>query len=527
MKFNQNKTIYVLRIVCILILILYGFACTFSDNPIDETGGLSFSIKWVDAPPMINSDNLERAAKVDCKAAGISSIEVFVYYYNTVTDEAELYLSKTFDCTAGRGTILGIPAGEDRRFRILGLDKDGEIVYWGAPNMPVDISPGEIAQVGIVDMYSANPEIDYSSHPNGYLVKDLPFKVQWGTSYWHIDINTVTIYVSDNRDFANIIETGTATLDAFTLQNLQWGNKYFCKIKFHDSLSGYESCDSEIFTFYTLPNEITEFSGIISTDTILSLSNSPYLLIDDVQVDESVTLTIEPGVEIYGDGFYIELYGGKLDAVGNEASHIKLFNTGIRSGTNYDQYCTINIGFAEIEYGSILYDYYNLYSIILRNSIITDVPTIYLEPQGEDSYIEQNIFLHCGGLITRGLMNGPNVYIGNNVFYQQRNIDNYYNWYFSNQEFAIMNIENYGNTETVVELNSFLSNDRIALILPPDYQEASIIAINNYWNTTDSSIIDSMIFDKNDDLGSADYIVYTPFLTDPDPMTPDPTPYID
>jgi len=47
-------------------------------------------------------------------------------------------------------------------------------------------------------------------------------------------------------------------------------------------------------------------------------------------------------------------------------------------------------------------------------------------------------------------------------------------------------------------------------------------AINNYWNTTDDSVIESMIFDKNDDLRSANYINYLPILTEPHLDTPKP-----
>ena len=66
-------------------------------------------------------------------------------------------------------------------------------------------------------------------------------------------------------------------------------------------------------------------------------------------------------------------------------------------------------------------------------------------------------------------------------------------------------------------------------------------AINNYWNTNDTEVIDNMIFDKNDDVGSAgevfgfmklrknfllsneqdeSYISYEPFLTNKHANTP-------
>ena len=42
----------------------------------------------------------------------------------------------------------------------------------------------------------------------------------------------------------------------------------------------------------------TEVSGYVLTDTVWSLSNSPYLVIEELTVSPGVTLTVEPGVEI-------------------------------------------------------------------------------------------------------------------------------------------------------------------------------------------------------------------------------------
>lgn len=139
-----------------------------------------------------------------------------------------------------------------------------------------------------------------------------------------------------------------------------------------------------------------------------------------------------------------------------------------------------------------------------------------------------NVFENAGG-ISVGTDNNVKVYIRNNVFYKQ------------NSGFAVENWASYSTSETVVEYNSFYSTDRIALRLPSGYNSAKMTAVNNYWNTTDTSIIDNMIFDKKDDLGSAgtvnsvpllkasnlsseepggNYITYEPFLTERDANTP-------
>jgi len=70
-----------------------------------------------------------------------------------------------------------------------------------------------------------------------------------------------------------------------------------------------------------------------------------------------------------------------------------------------------------------------------------------------------------------------------------------------------------------VQYNSFLSTDRIALRLSC-LSSDQINGINNFWNTTDTNIIDSMIYDKNDTLGFCNYINYIPYLISADPNTP-------
>ena len=51
-------------------------------------------------------------------------------------------------------------------------------------------------------------------------------------------------------------------------------------------------------------------------------------------------------------------------------------------------------------------------------------------------------------------------------------------------------------------------------------------ATENYWSTTDETVIESMILDVNDDLGLNRAIPYSPVLTAPHADTPDPTPWL-
>jgi hypothetical protein len=253
----------------------------------------------------------------------------------------------------------------------------------------------------------------------------------------------------------------------------------------------------------------TNVGGIINTDTTWSLANSPYILTNDVQLAYGATLTIEPNVVISGNGLSIKVWG-ILDANGDAESRVVFNNVHIKPGTNGSSTTPylISVKFSEINGGSIYANTGNATygSLVLQDSILKDIyKYISLWYPTSDCYIERNVFDKAGG-ISVGVNNGVKVYIRNNVFYQQ------------STDYAVENWANYGSSKVIAEYNSFLSNDRIALRLEVD--GTNITAINNYWNTTNTSIIDSMIYDRNDDLAVKGYIVYVPILTEPDPNTP-------
>ncbi len=246
-----------------------------------------------------------------------------------------------------------------------------------------------------------------------------------------------------------------------------------------------------------------DVGGTIDTDTTWTLDNSPYTLTSDVQIAESVILTIEPGVTVNGDWESIGVWG-VLNAVGDENSYIVFNNTRINNGNS--EGVSINVQFSEINGGSIFglnHGAYGSGSLVLTDSILQDVSSaIYLSFPGEECSIERNIFLNSRGISVS--FSRKEVYIRNNVFYQQIGA------------YAVLNYASWLGTETIVEYNSFLSTDRIALDLRNGC-ETGMIATDNYWNTTDTDVIDSMILDGDDDL---DCIEYEPFLTEPHPDTP-------
>ena len=67
----------------------------------------------------------------------------------------------------------------------------------------------------------------------------------------------------------------------------------------------------------------TEVSGVIDVNTTWSLANSPYNIVDDVQVAYGATLFIDPGVVVNNGTLLIF---GNLDAEGNSDDRIAFNN---------------------------------------------------------------------------------------------------------------------------------------------------------------------------------------------------------
>jgi hypothetical protein len=77
----------------------------------------------------------------------------------------------------------------------------------------------------------------------------------------------------------------------------------------------------------------TNVTGIISSDTIWTMSNSPYTLTGNTLVYQGVTLTIQPGVVVNLGSFYIEV-NGTLSARGNP-TYMITFNGGQITFTSF------------------------------------------------------------------------------------------------------------------------------------------------------------------------------------------------
>ena len=242
----------------------------------------------------------------------------------------------------------------------------------------------------------------------------------------------------------------------------------------------------------------TDVGGQILTDTTWTLAGSPYNITALIQIAEGVTLTVEPGVTVNGNNDIlndIEVWG-TLEAIGSQTQYIEFNDVYIYMRSLFGQ---VDLEFVHYYGGRIEANMSR--GLLLQNSKLQNIKWIALNLPRSDCIIERNVFLGAGGWEIN--TENSTVYIKNNVFIESR-------------EIRISRISRDG--PLVVEHNSFLSTDRIALQLLP--RGDAITATNNYWNTTDPAVIESMIYDRNDDLNIYNYIEYEPFLTAPHPDTP-------
>lgn len=257
----------------------------------------------------------------------------------------------------------------------------------------------------------------------------------------------------------------------------------------------------------------TEISGQYSTDLVLTQEESPYILTDNIQIGYDAILTIEPGVRLYNKDWYAITIFGHLNAQGVDDNKIELNNIFFSPGYNQkNDRSIINIDKAIVRGGGV----YSMMgtgagqgSLHLTNSTLYNLDATYLSYPNADCYIERNMFVNSGYIdVSVGYVHEVDhdvtVHIKNNVFDQPQ---------------AVVSSGMRDSSNINVQYNTFLDTNGTAVTLQGD-AGAITTASHNYWSTTDTSVIESMIYDKNDDFTLNNSIEFEPFLTEPDSNTP-------
>lgn len=237
---------------------------------------------------------------------------------------------------------------------------------------------------------------------------------------------------------------------------------------------------------------------IIATNTVWT-SGSLHELSDVVQIAPGATLTIEPGAIVRNGS--IEAYG-VLDVNGAwsnlvQFDGVKLQVKGSAGRIDLD-HAYINGGSFQSPTGNA--DYANF---SLTNNVFQNVGSyIYVWYPKTNVLVEGNLFVSSGGFSV-GTSDSVQVTIKDNIFVGQTT------------NFAVENWTSYNSSQTVVNGNSFLSTNKVALQVASGYDFAKISAGNNYFGTTDISTINAMIRDRNDGLDYASTINYLPISKNP------------
>lgn len=262
----------------------------------------------------------------------------------------------------------------------------------------------------------------------------------------------------------------------------------------------------------------TEVGGIISENTIWTTKNSPYIITSTVQIPLGVTLTIKSGVIVTkptsGDMFLINgaiyAHGIKGDSItfdgGNNSDFFHI--TGSNSAFLDLEYCIVKNGFMFWPGGNHNGHFHLQHSELIN---LAEQSTIAF-PSGNIN-INYNKFVNTYGfrIFTD---NDVKVCIKNNFFYKGHSVNNtgYFNFYI-----IVMSQD---SSEVIIKYNSFIDMSNIVLKLS-DGSINTFSASENYWGTQDRNAIESMIYDRNDDIRCVGYVNYLPILEESHSNTPE------
>jgi PKD repeat protein len=262
----------------------------------------------------------------------------------------------------------------------------------------------------------------------------------------------------------------------------------------------------------------TEVGGIIHSDTTWTMENSPYSVTSTVQIAENVTLKIDPGVTVTFNSTDSPMFlvHGRVEAHGTPSNKITIiciersffFDT---AGAPSD--CSVSLDYCVLKHGLGICQNIGG-SLNLTNSEIIDLADPnwgdwgYSYSWGLESeiYIEHNVFIDVKGF---------------QINWSKEKIYIRYNLFKGNNGFILdESTEFAGQSHAVVKYNTFIDMSEPILKFYVGGGEANMSATENYWGTTNTSLIDSLIIDENDAITIHGFVNYLPILTEPHPDTP-------
>jgi hypothetical protein len=183
------------------------------------------------------------------------------------------------------------------------------------------------------------------------------------------------------------------------------GDRWSCQVTASD---GFDSVTSSLSD----PTRIvTQVSGILRTDTTWAAAKSPYYLADRVQLASGITLKLEPGVIVIGNGYSIEAWGS-ISMLGTKDKPILVL--GLTIMDNSTALVPGNIELAYVQYNNgILFNNLVNASTRVTDCVLQDLQqSVYLGVSTGASHVfERNVFRGGNGIFSEASMK-----LTNNVF---------------------------------------------------------------------------------------------------------------
>ncbi len=251
---------------CLFLLSACGDGDSTSNGSTSETGALAFDVVYHSAA----GDFPSRAAVINCAGEGVATVEAEVYDpFGTL-----LQSGGPWDCEAGHGTIMSVPAGEGRTLVILGKDSAGEVVFRGQKE-GIHVLANSPNNVGTIECSAFVPRLPTPA--DGAVVISDTVALRWDA------VTGATGYgliVSENNDLSNpfideiVISPDTATTVSHSVSGLSNATTYYWQVAASDSYDN-AGIGSRIWSFSVNKGTIKPSLLVDGTEITLHWNSVP------------------------------------------------------------------------------------------------------------------------------------------------------------------------------------------------------------------------------------------------------------
>jgi hypothetical protein len=261
-----------------------------------------------------------------------------------------------------------------------------------------------------------------------------------------------------------------------------------------------------VFSYFVITENPckTHLSGIIYNSTEMTLDNSPYCIDSEVDLAPGITINVDAGVEIRTNGYGAYLIGNQSDPTSVVVNLNGTADRPIILKGKIQSYGALSLGFATVHALHANATSVTIQSCggWIKNSLIISGELI------ADTTINQYFTEISQNIFKDSRLYGASV-VRNNSFYNT----NPWQWYGSTEGLYLL-------SGIDCQYNTFVSYTSYPIVFAPEYENVTIAIPNNFWNTTDTSVIDGMISDSHDSVYIEGTVEYEPILTASDPNTP-------